>query len=365
MALRTNRCLTLNRYGRYTLKGTGEPSVARRAADGAFSNIRVTRGGRVNVLVRRFSRLSTNVSRSSPNMKHFALLNLTCLLLFSGSALGQATTQPIEHGLRVFIAGHSFHVPIAKPLVEVAKLAGYAEHHTPAPLFVGSSRAIQIWQVPDDKNTARQALARGEVDVLSLTTTRQMPDPGLERFVELALAQSRPPRVIVQQSWFSFDTERGDPDPERKQATDWNAATGATLLQKHQGYFTDFEAQIDAINREAGHPVIFTVPSGRALIALRERVRTGAVPGVTTQAELFTDRIGHPAPAANLLNAYCHFAVIYRRSPVGLPVPSTLDRFAPQDREPLNRILQEKAWESVLAHPQSGVTNPRPQPSPK
>lgn len=51
MALRTNRCLTLNRYGRYTHKGTGEPSVARRAADGAFSNIRVTRGGRVNAVV--------------------------------------------------------------------------------------------------------------------------------------------------------------------------------------------------------------------------------------------------------------------------------------------------------------------------
>ena len=58
MALRTNRCLTLNRYGRYALKGTGEPSVARRAADGAFSNIRVTRGGRVNAVVMRYRRLS-------------------------------------------------------------------------------------------------------------------------------------------------------------------------------------------------------------------------------------------------------------------------------------------------------------------
>jgi hypothetical protein len=50
------------------------------------------------------------------------------------------------------------------------------------------------------------------------------------------------------------------------------------------------------------------------------------------------------------LIAYCHFAVIYRRSPVGLTQPQTwkLD-------DQLNRLLQELAWDAVTHHPLSGV----------
>ena len=51
---------------------------------------------------------------------------------------------------------------------------------------------------------------------------------------------------------------------------------------------------------------------------------------------------------------YCHYAVIYRKSPVGLPAPRQL-AMGPQ-AEGLNRLLQELAWDAVIHHPLSGVT---------
>jgi hypothetical protein len=55
---------------------------------------------------------------------------------------------------------------------------------------------------------------------------------------------------------------------------------------------------------------------------------------------------------------YCHYAVIYRKSPVGLPAPKALK--IQGDVNALNRLLQELAWDAVTHHPLSGVGAPQP-----
>jgi hypothetical protein len=102
--------------------------------------------------------------------------------------------------------------------------------------------------------------------------------------------------------------------------------------------------------------VLFVIPAGQAVNALRERIMAGQVPGLKTQADLFADALGHGAPPLKVLVAYCDFAVIYRRSPVGLPVPEILKKeHNPNWDAKLNRVLQEVAWEAVTQHPLSGV----------
>jgi hypothetical protein len=72
---------------------------------------------------------------------------------------------------------------------------------------------------------------------------------------------------------------------------------------------------------------------------------------------VFKDPIGHPAAPVVALNAYLHFAVLYQRSPVGLPVPSILKNAQrPQWDEKMNHKLQELAWNLVTSYPASGVT---------
>ena len=56
------------------------------------------------------------------------------------------------------------------------------------------------------------------------------------------------------------------------------------------------------------------------------------------------------------LVAYCHFASIYRTSPVGLAAPAFLTTGKDaEEAENLNHLLQEIAWKAVTEHPQSGV----------
>jgi hypothetical protein len=104
------------------------------------------------------------------------------------------------------------------------------------------------------------------------------------------------------------------------------------------------------LNKKFEKDVVFVVPIGQAVIALREKILDGKAPGLKKQSDLFTDDIGHARAHVMVLNAYCHYAVIYKRSPVGLPVPATA-----KTDEKLNRLLQELAWEAVTKHPLSGV----------
>jgi len=56
------------------------------------------------------------------------------------------------------------------------------------------------------------------------------------------------------------------------------------------------------------------------------------------------------------LNAYCHFGVIYKRSPAGFPVPTKLAEAAlsSADEVALNLMLQELTWDVLANHSLSG-----------
>jgi hypothetical protein len=110
------------------------------------------------------------------------------------------------------------------------------------------------------------------------------------------------------------------------------------------------------LNAEYGKRVLYIVPVGQAVVALREKIIAGQASGLNQQEDLFSDAIGHARPPLQALVAYCHFAVIYRRSPVGLPIPAVLEKANnPKWDARLSRLLQELAWDAVTQHPLSGV----------
>lgn len=270
-----------------------------------------------------------------------------------------AGAEPASRGVRVYHTGNSFHMRTVPLIAEVAEGAGVKGHTTVGTMLVGGSRAITLWDKPDQVNPAKQALRAGEIDVLTLCPWRQLPDPGIDKFVDLAVEHNPRVRVTIQQLWMAFDSPKAvNPEPGTSDAdakpTPWDAMTGEALRAIHADYFAALEQQIKAVNARHKRPVLLSVPTGRAVIALRERIRAG-VPGVERQADLFTDRLGHPGPILAQLNAYCHHAVIYRQSPVGLPAPESIPGVRKADREPLARLLQELTWKAVIDDPLSGV----------
>jgi hypothetical protein len=262
--------------------------------------------------------------------------------------------EPIARGQRIVFAGHSFHWFMYDMLKEMAAAAGIKDHVCVAQSVIGGSQVVQHWNVPDKDNKVKEALRTGKVDVLSIAPIH-LPDEGIEKFTALALKYNPDIRVLVQEFWLRWDVFEPTTKPPAK--TDHNAITGAELRKRHAPYFQGMDDHIRALNKKFGKRVLFVVPVGQAVIALREKIIAGQAPGLKRQSDLFVDDLGHPNRPLAVLVSYCHFAVTYRRSPVGLPVPAILANWEgqPQLSAKMNRLLQELAWEAAVQHPLSGL----------
>lgn len=266
------------------------------------------------------------------------------------------SNPPIAKGQRIFTCGHSFHVWVADLLAEMARAAGIDGHLTVGTSGIGASRAIHHWDVPEEKNEAKKALRAGNVDVLTLSCMTQ-PDEGIANFAKLAVANNPNIRVTLQELWLPEDCFPFDHlNRVRKSADEFNGSTMADLKKPHDAYFKVMEDYVNALNAEIGGQTVFIVPDAQATLALRERIIAGTAPGLKKQSDLFTDAWGHPAPPLRLLSAYCHFSVIYRRSPVGLPEFPILAANPDWDAA-LNSLLQQLAWAAAARHPLSGINN--------
>jgi hypothetical protein len=276
-----------------------------------------------------------------------------CVVLLAAAAPGAPADPP--KGQRVFSAGHSFHVFVPPILTEMAKAAGLVDHKQVGVSSIGGSRVTQHWDLPDEKNRAKAALKEGKTDVLTLSPIFH-PDEGIDRFTKLALEHNPDVRVLVQAFWLPYDVYDRNYQKKRPEKVDRNTRTGDEMRKVHAPYFDSVDAQVRGLNKEYGRAVAYVVPVGQAAILLREKIIAGGVPGLKAQEDLFTDAIGHAKPPLQALAAYCHFAVIYKRSPVGLPVPAVLGNAKNPDwGEKLNALLQELAWRAATEHPLSGV----------
>jgi len=267
---------------------------------------------------------------------------------------GLGATQPLEQGQRVFTCGHSFHAFVSDILIDLAKGAGIGGHQEVGTSMIGGSRAIQHWEVPEEQNEAKTALRSGKVDVLTLSCMTQ-PDEGISKFAKLAVEHNPNVRLTLQELWlpedhFPFDAA----NRTRESVAQFNGSTMADLRKAHDAYFEVMEDYVSSLNAEIGKQVVFIVPDAQATLALRERIIAGMVPDLIRQSDLFSDAWGHRSPPLRLLTGYCHFSVIYRRSPIGLPSPSA---FASDPRlcGTLNHLLQQLAWDAVTQHRLSGV----------
>jgi hypothetical protein len=284
-----------------------------------------------------------------------AALALLCAAAPAGAAdkKDEKLAEPITKGQRVFTCGHSFHVWVPGILTDLCKKADIKDHVQVGLSSIGGSRVIQHWDVADEKNKAKEELKSGKVDVLTLSPIF-LPDAGIENFTKLAREHNKDVRVLVQPIWLRWDIY--EPTTKRPEKVDHNAITGEELRKRHEPYFKAIDEHVRELNKKEGKTVLFVVPAPQAVIALREKIIAGQAPGLKAQEDLFTDALGHGKPPLQALVAYCNFAVMYRRSPVGLPVPNVLKQAKlGDDEEKLNKLLQELAWEAVKQHPLSGV----------
>ena len=282
------------------------------------------------------------------------LVSTSWLSLAAEDKKPEAATAPVTQGQKVATCGHSFHYFMPAILKELAKAGDIKGHEQVGESYIGGSRIIQHWDVPAEKNKVKELLKAGKVDILTLAPIH-LPDEGIENFVKLATENNANVRITIQENWLPFDIYDVT-FKQRPPKVDHNALNGEQLWKLHQPYFTGMDDHARELNKKVGKDAVYIVPVGQAVIALREKVIAGQVPSIKVQEDLFTDAIGHAKAPIMLLNAYCHYAVIYRKSPVGLPAPDILKKAKlGDDEEKLNTLLQELAWTAVTKHSLSGV----------
>lgn len=260
-----------------------------------------------------------------PSGLSIAMLALCqCTALLHGD---ERASTPIN-GQHVLIIGNSFQ--------------GFVDHH-----MALMARAAGI----DEHLRGGDPLAARKVDVVAINPWFKVydkPDEGLNNLVEKALKHNANIRVLAQVGWLPYDEPQFPVNEQQQPKTNWSARPLAEVRKIHEPFRKNAADQVRAINEQHGRTIVYVVPVAEAVLTLREKIAAGEVPALTSQDDLFNDSIGHARPPIELLNAYCHYAVVYRRSPVGLKITDSLD-------EKLHAALQAIAWDAVLGEPLSGV----------
>ena len=270
------------------------------------------------------------------------------------ASFASSAADSIPEGLRMFYCSHSLMWDTPAPVAELAKDYGITNHVLVGLERMGFSTTLQHWQRPDAQNESKKALLTGKVDDF-LMSPMEIPDEGISNFVKLGLLNNPDMRFFVQNNWTAFnqDGQKQHQGLAVMNQVNWDATTVDTLKGLDITYEKAFEDQVEKINQAFGHTVLYIIPTSQAETAFRIKIAQNEIPGIDKQSQIFKDKIGHPAAPLITLNAYVHFATVYGRSPIGLPMPSILKNANnPKWDDALNKTLQEIAWKAVQDYSQ-------------
>lgn len=271
-----------------------------------------------------------------------------------------APTKP----LRVFHLGHSL-VGRDMPIM-LEQLAGQGHDHRSQ---LGWGATLKSHYEPDvpingfkEENAhpryedARDAMRSGRFDALVLTEMVEIKSAikyhdsskYVRQWARLARESAPHTRVFLYETWHQLD----DPDG-------WLERIDRDLALYWEG---DLLAKAMARD-DTGGP-IHVIPAGQVMAAFVRRAEQGPkLPDVTRRQDLFrknadgTQDMIHINDLGSYLVALTHYAVLYQRSPVGLPhrlrKADGSPAVAPSDETA--RVMQETVWSVVNRYPKTGL----------
>lgn len=258
--------------------------------------------------------------------------------------LGHSLVGPNMPAMLAQLGGHDYAsqlgwgTPLKAHWTEGETLAGYEIHASP-----GRS------PVP-----ARQALSSGDFPVVVLTEMVEIRDAlryfegahWLSEWAALARRGNPQVRVYLYETWHRLDDADG-----------WLERIESDLEANWLGRL------IAPAEAEGRSGEIFLIPGGQVMASVARAAEAGELPGLTSREDLFArDDAGdvdmiHINDLGAYVVALAHYAVIYHRSPVGLPHQLTRADGTPADAPPAEaaRRIQEIVRDVVQALPQTGV----------
>lgn len=309
-------------------------------------------------------------------MRHLCTAKFALLMLLSAcgmqkslssEALAQLYTTPLsppDKPLRVFHLGHSL---VNRDMPAMLEQLASTGHDYRSQLGWGATLKSH-WEpdVPingfEQENAhpryedARQAAKGGKFDVLVLTEMVEIKDAiryfdspeYVRRWARETRTSDPKTRVYLYETWHKLD----DPDG-------WLERLDRDLPRYWEG---ELLAKGMA-HGDTGGPV-YVIPAGQVMARLVRHIEQGAnLPGLKSREDLFVrkpdgtlDNI-HLNDLGNYLVALTHYAVLYHRSPVGLPyrLKRADGRDASAPSEQAAHLMQALVWEVVTGYPKTGV----------
>ncbi|MEN8659822.1 hypothetical protein [Marivita sp.] len=270
-------------------------------------------------------------------------------------------SQPSQP-LAVFHLGHSL---VGRDMP--AMLAQLAEHNHASQLGWGTplkahwepNEPIQGFEVEnahDHYRDANEALASGDYDAFILTEMVEIEAAieyfdapvYLEKWVSSARDGNPDIRVFLYETWHDLTDPQG-----------WLARLDSDPTRYWEGVLL---AQAMAVTPDANP--IYVIPAGRVMAELVRRIEGGSgVDGITSREDLFVrleDGALDPVHINDLgayLVALTHYAVLYQRSPSGLPAQLYRADGTPATAPGpgLAALMQRTVWDVVSNLPITGI----------
>jgi hypothetical protein len=203
---------------------------------------------------------------------------------------------------------------------------------------------------------AREALRSRSYDVFVMTEMVELRDAikyfaswdYVQRWVNLAREGNPKIRIYLYETWHGLDTKDG-----------WLTRLDKDLPELWEGEILRRAAAV-----KGQQPTIYLIPAGQVFARLVREIDTrGGIGDLKRREDLFArnqdgtqDNI-HPNDIGAYVVALTHYAVLYERSPIGLP-----HQLRRANGEPANapsaeaaRRIQEIVWDVVTSIPQTGV----------
>lgn len=281
------------------------------------------------------------------------------------SAYG-TSLPPVSGPLRVFHLGHSL-VGRDMPAM-LAQLAG-PDHGYESQLGSGTTLKehwepdlpIRDFDVANDNpqfRPAREAVGSGQYDAVILTEMVEInaairffdSAAYLSRWANLARGANPDTQVYLYETWHRLDDKQG-----------WLKRLDLDLTR----YWEKAVLLPDLVANGTKRPVR-VIPAGQVMARFVRAIEAaGGVDNVTDRYALFAlDSDGkqdliHMSDLGAYLVALTHYAVLYRRSPVGLPYRlNRADGSSAESPGPkAARLMQEIVWEVVTGYAKTGVAS--------
>jgi len=273
---------------------------------------------------------------------------------------------PPEGPMRIFHLGHSL-VGRDMPAM-LAQLAGEG-HRYESQLGRGTSlnehwlgreaiNGFDAENAHDRYRDAKEAIGSGDYDAVVLTEMVEIRDAiryhdsgdALHNWADLARQSGPDTRIYLYESWHRLDDDEG-----------WLTRLDADLDRYWLG-----KLMLPEITRSGTEQrPIYLIPAGQVMARFVRAVEAAdGVGNVATRESLFArDDAGDLDPIhVNDLGAYLvaltHYAVLYQRSPVGLPIALMRADGTPAEAPDAAaaRLMQETVWQVVQEHGKTGVT---------